>query len=153
GHDLDGVGAVGLEDPHGSWSGHAVAVEEEHDLPHDLFVCPRAGDALCAHRADSSDFAKPGGLGLGDVEDLFTKGLDHLLRVDWPDTADHPGTEVLLDAVDRRRLGCPHEARLELLAVRAVIYPVTGGSDPLAGGDGGGMANDGHQVSVAAGLD
>ena len=41
---------------------------------------------------------------------------------------------------------------LELLAVSAVIRPVTGGRDPLAGGNHGGVANDRDEIAVAARL-
>jgi hypothetical protein len=40
------------------------------------------------------------GLGLDDVEDFLTEGLDHLLGIDRPDAADHPGAEISLDPVD-----------------------------------------------------
>src|SRR5262249_59386772 len=41
---------------------------------------------------------------------------------------------------------------LELLAVSAVIDPFAGGRDPLAGGNGSGMANHGHNVTMPARL-
>ena len=53
GHDLDGVGAVGLEDPHRPGGADAVAVQEDHDLPDDLLLGPGVGDALGANRADA----------------------------------------------------------------------------------------------------
>ena len=47
---------------------------------------------------------------------------------------------------------CAQEPRLELLAVGAVVDPFAGGRDPLAGGNGGGMANHGHDVTMPARL-
>ena len=46
GHDLDGVGAVGLEDAHRPRRADAVAVQEDHDLAHDLLLGPGRDDAL-----------------------------------------------------------------------------------------------------------
>ena len=43
--------------------------------------------------------------------------------------------------------------RLELLAMGAVVDPFARGGDPLAGGDRGGVADDGHQIAMAARLD
>ena len=90
--------------------------------------------------------------GLDDVEDLLAKGLDHLLGVDRPDAADHAGAEIFLDAVDGRRRGGADEARLELLAMGAIVDPFARCGDPLAGGDDGGVADDGHQIAMAARL-
>ena len=42
--------------------------------------------------------------------------------------------------------------RLELLAVGAVVDPFARCGDPLAGGDHGGMADDRHQIAMAARL-
>ena len=92
-------------------------------------------------------------LGLDDVEHLLAERLDHLLGVDRADAADHAGAEILLDAVDRGRRRGAHEARLELLAMGAVVDPFARRGDPFAGGDGGGVADDGDQVAVAARLD
>ena len=135
GHDLDGIGAVGLEDADRACGAHAMAVQEDHDLPHDLLLGPGAGDALGAHRADAGHLAQTIGLRLDHVEHLLAERLDHLLGVDRADAADHAGTEILLDAFDRGRRRGAHEARLELLAMGAVVDPFARRGDPLAGGD------------------
>ena len=44
------------------------------------------------------------------------------------------------------------EPRLELLAMGAVVDPFARGGDPLAGGDRRGVADDGHQIAMAARL-
>ena len=131
----------------------AVAVQEDHDLAHDLLFGPGVGDALGAHRTNAGHLTKPIGLGLDDVEHLLAERLDHLLGVDWADAADHAGAEVLLDTVDRGRGGRAHEARLELLAMGVIVDPVARGGDPFAGGDGGGVADDRDQIAVATRLD
>ena len=41
GHDLDGVGAIGLEDPHRPRRADAMAVQEHHDLAHRPSARPR----------------------------------------------------------------------------------------------------------------
>ena len=62
GHDLDGIGAIGLVDPHRPRRADAVAVQEDHDLADDLLLGPGVGDALGAHRADAVDFLRRSGL-------------------------------------------------------------------------------------------
>ena len=103
GHDLDGVGAIGLEDPHRPRRADAMAVQEHHDLPHDLLLGPGAGIAGSANRPDAVDLAQPVRRRLDDVEHLLAEGPHQLLGVDRANAADHAGAEVLLDAVDRSR--------------------------------------------------
>ena len=153
GHDLDGVGAVGLEDADRSGGADAMAVQEDHDLAHDLLLGPGAGDALGAHRADAGHLAQAIRLRLDHIEHFVAECPDHLLGVDRADAADHAGTEVLLDAFGRRRRRSAQEARLELLAVGTVVDPFARSGDPLAGGDRGGMPDGGHQFAVPARLD
>src|SRR5207245_559836 len=93
------------------------------------------------------------GLRLDHIEHFLTERLDHLPGIDRADAADHPGTEILLDAFGRRRRRGAHEAGLELLAVSAVVDPFARRGDPFAGGDHRGVADDGDQVAVAARLD
>ena len=153
GHDLDGVGAIGLEDPHRPRRADAMAVQEHHDLAHDLLLGPGVGDALGAHRADARHLAQPVGRRLDDVEHLLAEGPHQLLGVDRADAADHAGAEILLDAVDRGRGRGAQEPRLELLAMGAVVDPVARRGDPLAGGDRRGVADDRDQIAMAARLD
>ena len=75
-------------------------MKEDHDLPDDLLLGPGVRDPFGSNRADARDLTKPIGLGLDDVEDLLPEGFDHLLGVDRPDAADHPGAEIFLDPVD-----------------------------------------------------
>ena len=58
GHDLDGIAAVGLVDPNRTGGADAMAVQEDHDLAHDLLLGPGVGDALGAHRADAGHLAQ-----------------------------------------------------------------------------------------------
>ena len=55
-----------------------------------------------------------------------------------------PSTEVGAEVLQK--------PRLELLAVGAIVDPFAGGGDPLAGGNGCGMADDGHQIAMPARL-
>ena len=152
GHDLDGVGAVGPKDANCPGGAHPVAVQEDHDFPHDLLLGPGIRDPLGPNRADARHLAQPIRLGLDDVEDLLPEGLDHLLGVDRPDAADHPGAEIFLDPVDRTRCRGLEKPRPELLTVGAIVDPFAGCGDPLAGGDDGGVADHGHQITVSARL-
>src|SRR5271170_2269854 len=98
-HNLDGVGAVSLVNPNGTRGADAVAVQENHDLAHDLLLRPGGSDASRPDGADASDLAHPVGLALDDVEHRLAECLDHFSSVDRPDPADHAGGEVLLDAL------------------------------------------------------
>src|SRR5215510_558367 len=53
GHDLDGVGAIGLEDPHRSRGADTVAVQKDHDFTHDLLFGPGGENASRANRPDT----------------------------------------------------------------------------------------------------
>ena len=47
---------------------------------------------------------------------------------------------------------CAQKPRFELLTMRAIVDPFARGGDPLTGGNGGGMANHGHDVAMPARL-
>jgi hypothetical protein len=102
-HNLHGVRAIGLEDANRPGGSDPVAVKEDHDLPNNLLPGPGVRDALGSNHADARHLPKPIGLGLDDVEDLLTEGLDHLPGIDRPDAADHPRAQIFFDPVDRAR--------------------------------------------------
>src|SRR5208282_3551771 len=151
-HDLHGVDAVSLEDADGPGGADPVAMKEDHNLPDDLLLGPGVGDPLGPNDADAGHLAKPIGFGLDDVEDLLAEGLDHLLGVDRPDAPDHAGAQVFLDPVDRTWRRGLEKARPELLTVGAIVDPIAGCGDPLAGRDDGGVADHGHQIAMSARL-
>ena len=91
GHDLHGIGTVGLEDTDGSGRSYAMAVQEDHDFADDLLICPGLGNPFGAHGTNAGDFTKPIRLGLDDVEYFLSEGLDHLLGVYRTNAADHSG--------------------------------------------------------------
>ena len=74
---------------------------------------------------------------------------DQLAGVDRADAPDHAGAEILLDTLDRRRFRCADEARLELLAMGAVVDPLPGGGDPFPGRHHGGVADHSDQVAMS----
>ena len=150
---LDGVLAVGLEDPHRARGADPVRVQEQHDLPDHLLVRPAPDDAPGALGADPGHLAQPLGLLLDDVEHALAEGRDQPLGVDRADALDHAGAEVLLDPLGRGRRGGAQEGGLELEAVRAVVDPGPAGVDELARADRGGGADHGHEVALAADLD
>ena len=84
-----------------------------------------------------------------DIEHLLAEGPDQLAGVDRADAPDHPGAQILLDALDGRRLRGADEARPELLAVGAVVHPFAGGGDPFPGRHHGRVADHGDQVAMA----
>jgi hypothetical protein len=71
-HDLDGVGAVGLEDADRPSRADAVAVQEHHDLADNLLLGPGGDNSLRSYRPDAVDLPKAIGLVL-DIEDLSAK--------------------------------------------------------------------------------
>jgi hypothetical protein len=99
GHDLNGVGAIGLENPHCSRRAYAVAVQENHYFPHRLLLGPGGKNACGPNRPDPIDLTQTVGRGLDNVEDLVAKGAHELLCVNRANAPDHAGREVLLDAV------------------------------------------------------
>src|SRR6266566_7778101 len=76
-----------------------------------------------------------------------------LLGVDRANAADHSRGQVFLDALGRRGRRGFEEPGFELLTVGAVVDPVAGRCNPVAGRDRGGMADQGDQLTVATGLD
>jgi hypothetical protein len=100
GHDLHSLGPVGLEDANRAGGSDSIAVKKDHDLPDDLLLGPSVRDPFGSDRADARHLAKPIGLRLDDVEDLFAEGPNHLLGVDKPDAPDHPGAKIFLDPVN-----------------------------------------------------
>src|SRR5260370_411666 len=48
GHDLDGVGAIRLKDPHRSRGADTVAVQKDYDFSHSLLFSPGCENALLA---------------------------------------------------------------------------------------------------------
>src|SRR6266498_3306958 len=58
GHDLDGVGTIGLENPYRSRRADTVAVQEDHDFPHRLLLGPRGKNAGSANRPDAIDLTQ-----------------------------------------------------------------------------------------------
>src|SRR5215467_2744905 len=116
-----------------------------------VFCSAQAARMLArANRPDTVDLAQPIWCGFYDFEHLLAKGANELFGVDRPHAPDHAGREVFFDAVVRSWRRCAQEPRLELLAVGAVVNPCARGRDPLAGGNGCGIANHGDDVTTPA---
>ena len=73
GHDLDGVGAIGLEDAHCPRRADTVAVQEDHDLSHRLLFGPGGENAGGANRPDAINLAQPVRHRFNNVEYLLAK--------------------------------------------------------------------------------
>src|SRR6516162_1037088 len=149
-HDLDGIGAIGLEDPHCPSGADAVAVQEDHDFAHSLLFGPGGENAGRTNRPDAIDLAQSIRTGLDDVEYVLTECAHELLGVDWPHATDHAGGQVSLDPFGRRWRRGAEEPRFELLAVGAVVDPLARGHDPFAGGNGSRMAHHRHDITMSA---
>jgi hypothetical protein len=81
-HDLHGVDAVGLVDPHRPRRANAVAMQKHHDLTHHLLLGPGSHNAACADMANAVNFAQTIRLRLDDVEHLLAESTQQLLGVD-----------------------------------------------------------------------
>src|SRR5271166_1200702 len=90
---------------------------------------------------------------LNDVEHGIAEGAHQLPYVDRPYAADHPGAQILLDPLGRRRRRGLEERGPELDAVGAVVDPAAAGLHELAGRDHRRVAEHGDQVALAAGFD
>ena len=124
--------------------------EKDHDLPDRLLLRPGRENAGCTDRPDAVDFAKPVRCRLDDIEHFLAEGTHQLLSVDRPNTSDHAGRKIFLDAFRGSWRRCAEKACPELLAVGAVVDPFARCCDPLAGGDDRGMANYGYNVTMPA---
>jgi hypothetical protein len=136
---LDGVRAVGLEDPHGARGADAVFVEEDHDLADDLLIGPPGDDSLGTLRANAVHLSEPRWLALDDVEDCLAERPHQPSGVDGADVPDHARAEVLLDSLGRGRRRCAQESRFELRSVRPVVDPDARCLNEFAGIDRGGV--------------
>jgi hypothetical protein len=150
GHDLDSISTIGLENSHRPRRADAVAVQEHHDFPHRLLLGPGSENTGSANRPDAVNLAQPVRRCLDDVEHFLAEGAYQFFGIDRPNAPDHAGRKVFLDAVGRSRGRCAQEAGPELLAVGAIIDPFARGRDPLTGGNGCGMADHGHHVTMPA---
>jgi len=132
GHHLDGVVAVGLEDPHGARGSHAVRMQEHHDVAHGLLLGPAGGDLRHAHLPDAGHLAQPDGFRLDDFEGRLAEGSDDALGELGTDAAHQAGAEIFLDSLRRRRRRGLEEVRLELRPVSTIGDPDADGMDELA---------------------
>ena len=105
-----------------------------------------------AHRSYALDLLKAIRLSFDHVEDLVAECTHQLLRVDRPNAADHSRGKVFFDALGGGGGGGPQEPRLELLSVGAVVDPLPGCRDPFTGGNCRSVADDRHEIAVAARL-
>jgi len=76
-HDLRGIGAIGLEDPHCPGGADPVTVQEDHDFAHDLLFGPGGENAGRTKGPDAIDIAQPirGGLDLNSVGGTTCTGM------------------------------------------------------------------------------
>ena len=132
---LDRVGAIRAMDTNRAARAHTVRVQEDHDLPHGTLALPVLDDAAGAHAADAGDVEQAIGLAVDHVEHAGAEGRDELPGQMRADALDQAGAEIALDTFGRIGGRDTDPVGLELLPVRAVVDPGTGGVDVLADGD------------------
>ena len=86
--DRDGLGTIGLVDPHRPAGADAMGVQEQHDLAYDLLLGPAGGDAFCALGADALDLAQAPAQPRSRQTQL-AESLHQALGIGWSDAADH----------------------------------------------------------------
>ena len=84
------------------------------------------------------------------TQGALAEDLDDLAGEVRADALDQAGAEVFLDALDGVRRRAAQLVGLELLAVVAVLHPVAGRLDVLAGDGAGQVADDGDEAAPAA---
>ena len=152
-HPLDRSVAIGLVDAHRPGGADTMGLQEHHDLAHDLLLRPGTGHPFLALGSDAFQLQQSLRFLLDDVEDLLPEGPHQLAGEMRADALDHARAEVLLDAFERCGRDDPQVLGLELKPVLAVVGPCAGALDVFAGRDGGGRADDGHQLALAPHLD
>ena len=98
-------------------------MQEQHDLPDDLLLRPAGDDPCRPFDADAGHLLQARRLLLDEVEHRLAEAPHQPFGVDRADAADHSGTEIPLDALQRRRRAGLEEGRAELLAMGAVVHP------------------------------
>ena len=144
--------SVGLVDPHRPTGADSIGVQKNHDLAHDLLLGPRHADRASPLRADPSHLLQPHGLAVDDIEDTLAEFLHELFGIDRANAFDEAAREVFFNPFARCWSACLKDFRLELGAVIAVLYPSAFGSEPFAGIDARGAANNGRQIASSIDL-
>src|SRR5262249_51151207 len=62
---------------------------------------PSSGDTASSYRTNAGHFPQPLWLPFDRIEPFLAESAHELLGVDRADTADHPGPEILFDAIER----------------------------------------------------
>ena len=95
--------AVGFHDANAEGVGHAIGLQEDHDLAQSLLVIPRGLDGLRAPWSDTIDFAEAARLVGNDIESADAELRDDLVGIGLTDTLDESAAEVFADAVNGGR--------------------------------------------------
>ncbi len=147
--DADRRVAVALVDPHRQGGGDRVVGQEDHHLLDRALLLPGGADQPAAVRPQPWHLGQPLGLLVDHRQRLLAEAVDDPLGRLRPDPLDHPGAEVLADAVDGG--GQDDAAALgdELPPVQGVAVPAPGQLDALADVDRRQAADDGDGVALA----
>jgi hypothetical protein len=148
-----GIIAIGLVDPHRPRGTNAVGVQEQHDLPDNLLLCPASDDPCRTLDADTGNLPQTLRLLLDEIEHRLAEATHQPLGIDRANPPDHSRSEIPLDALKRCRRAGLNEGRAELLAVCPVVHPGATHLDEFAGADHRRVADHGDQVPLAPGLD
>jgi len=130
-----------------------MRVQKDHDLPDDFLGFPRLDHPLLAFGTNAVEVGQALRRLLNDIKDLCPKGLDQLFRKVRPDTFDHAGAEILLDAFEGARRHNAERLRLKLQAMRPIVHPDALPLNILAWGNRRCCANDGDKVTVPTDFD
>ena len=121
--DVLGLVAVLFDEADALGRAYAVGLEEHHDVAEGALFLPGLFDLLGALGTNAGDVAEFGGKVGDDVEGVLAKVVDNFIGVDLADAVDHPGGEILPDAVDGGREFGLEFPNFKLLAKFGMLLP------------------------------
>ena len=143
----DGFLPVELKDPERTTRADPVAVQENHNVPHDPLLGPSRLDLLPPPRSDSLHIFQARRGIFNDLENLFAELGHHLLRINRTDPADQSAAEIFFNALEGGRGVATDIRRAQLHSMVAISLPAPFGRNPLAGRDGGHYSDHRNEVA------
>ena len=145
----DGFLPVELKDPERTTRADPVAVQENHNVPHDPLLGPSRLDLLPPPRSDSLHIFQARRGIFDDLENFLPEFRHHLFRVNRSDPADQSAAEIFFNALEGGRGVATDIRRAQLHSVVATPLPPPLRRDPFAGRDRRDHTDHRHQVAPA----
>ena len=126
-----------------------MAVQEDHDVPHDPLLGPSRLDFLPPTRSDSLHIFQARRGIFDDLENFLPEFRHHLFRVNRADPADQSAAEIFFNALEGGRGVATDVRRAQLHPMITVPLPPPLRRDPFAGRDRRHDTDHRHQVAPA----